>query len=82
MNTPMAISSFLGWFFVIVFGYPLALVGLQIAIFDKRQRDKITRWFNIVCAFVVVALIVMHMQTEVIFGKELLDAWYNRTGSE
>ncbi|MDN3682944.1 hypothetical protein QWZ04_21800 [Vibrio tapetis subsp. quintayensis] len=78
----MAISSFLGWFFLVLFGYPLALVGLQIAIFDKRQRAKVTRWFNVACALVVVFLVVMHMQTEVIFGKELLDAWHNRNEVE
>jgi len=78
MDTPMAISGYLGWFLVILLGYPFALVALQVAIYDKRFRRKVTIWFNLSCVVLVAGLIVMHMQTEVIFGKELLDAWYAR----
>ncbi|MBD1557160.1 hypothetical protein HC752_09425 [Vibrio sp. S9_S30] len=73
---PMAISSYLGWFLALLFGYPFVLVGLQFAVYEEQKRQRVTFWFNV--AFVVVILVVLtyHMQTEVVYGQSLLEAWY------
>ncbi|MGR5147360.1 hypothetical protein ACQKP8_12540 [Photobacterium alginatilyticum] len=75
--TEMAISNYLGIFIVVLLSYPFVLVVVNIAIFSKDARAKYTRWLNIVFAVSMLALLYFHMQTEVIFGKELLDQWYS-----
>ena len=75
--TEMAISNYLGIFIVLLLSYPFVLVVLNIAIFSKDVRTKYTRWLNILFVVSMLALLYFHMQTEVIFGKELLDQWYS-----
>lgn len=76
MMDEMAISNYLGLFLILLLGYPFALVALQIAIFEVKKRERVTFWFNITCLAVAFFLIWMHMKTEVIYGKSLLDAWH------
>ncbi|USD67768.1 hypothetical protein [Vibrio sp. SCSIO 43136] len=75
MDTPMAISNYLAAIIVMILGYPFALVAIQIAIYDKSFRSKFSRWFNLGMLVVLAVLFYLHLQTEVIYGKELLDAW-------
>jgi hypothetical protein len=73
--TEMAISSYLGWLLVLVCTYPFLLVGVSMFFYSSR-RAKAQRWLNWTCLLLVLFLFYMHMQTEVIYGKELLEAWY------
>ncbi|BCL72979.1 hypothetical protein TUMSATVNIG1_49520 [Vibrio nigripulchritudo] len=82
MLDPMAISGYLGWFLAILLSYPLVLVGVQLAIFSEQKRKRVTFWFNIGIAAVLLILFYFHMQTEVIYGKSLLDAWYAQNPKE
>lgn len=74
--TEMAISSYLGWLFLLLIGYPFVLVVISIACYETA-RKKVTFWFNISCFLLAAFLLVMHMNIEIIYGKELLDAWYS-----
>ena len=76
MLDEMAISNYLGLFLILLLSYPFALVVLQITIFEVRKRERVTFWFNLTCLAIALFLMWMHMQTEVIYGKSLLDAWY------
>lgn len=81
-DTAMAISNYLGALLAVLILYPFALVALQIAIFSPSKRKRVTRRFNFVAAIAAVILLVLHMQTEVIYGKELLDRYYAEHGTE
>lgn len=74
--TEMAISSYLGWLFLLLISYPFVLVVISIACYETA-RKKVTFWFNISCFLLAAFLLVMHMNIEIIYGKELLDAWYS-----
>lgn len=74
--TEMAISGYLGWFFLLLISYPFVLVVINIACYEAA-RKKATFWFNITCFLLAAFLLVMHMNIEIIYGKELLDAWYS-----
>ncbi|MGX1925094.1 hypothetical protein ACUALS_07685 [Vibrio sp. NH-7] len=82
LDTPMAISNYLGGLLALLIFYPFALVTLQIAIYSPTKRVRITKKFNILCACAAAFLLVMHMQTEVIYGKELLDRYYSTHANE
>ncbi|MCG7498035.1 hypothetical protein MHO82_14285 [Vibrio sp. Of7-15] len=73
----MAISNYLGAFIALLVCYPFLLVALNIAIYDVKTRSRYTFWFNITCVLLAIILLTLHMQVEVIFGKELLDKWYS-----
>ncbi|KJY81562.1 membrane protein [Vibrio galatheae] len=75
-DTPMAISGYLGALLVIMLVYPFLLVAINIAIYSPSKRKRATTWFNFASATIALILLVFHMQTEVIFGKELLDQYY------
>lgn len=77
LDTPMAISNYLGGLLALLIFYPFALVTLQIAIYSPTKRGRITKKLNILCACAAAFLLVMHMQTEVIYGKELLERYYS-----
>ncbi|WP_394144064.1 hypothetical protein [Vibrio atypicus] len=79
-DTPMAISNYLGGLLALIIFYPFILVTLQIAIYSPIKRARITKRFNIVSFVLASVLLVMHMQTEVIYGKELLDRYYSIHG--
>ncbi|MGR6838594.1 hypothetical protein ACU5DF_05525 [Aliivibrio wodanis] len=72
----MAISSYLGWLFLLAISYPFLLVFISIATYESI-RGKVTFWFNIICALLAMILLFLHMNIEIVYGKELLDAWYN-----
>ncbi len=40
------------------------------------MRERYTFWFNVICGVLMLVLLYLHMQTEVVFGKDLLDSWY------
>jgi len=44
--------------------------------FYDAERKQALRWLNGVSFLLAVFLLYMHMQTEVIYGWELLEAWY------
>ncbi|WCP65840.1 hypothetical protein LYZ37_08045 [Vibrio tubiashii] len=75
-DTPMAISNYLAVLIAIIVIYPFALVAVNIAIYSPVRRKKVTKWFNIICALFAAIVFGLHMQTEVIYGKELLDKYY------
>jgi glucan phosphoethanolaminetransferase (alkaline phosphatase superfamily) len=79
--TEMAISGYLGWFFLLLISYPFALVVINIVYYEP-VRKKATFWFNIICLLLATFLLVMHMNIEIIYGKELLDAWYSANPDE
>ena len=79
--TEMAISGYLGWFFLLLISYPFVLVVINIACYEP-DRKKATFWFNITCFLLAAFLLVMHMNIEIIYGKELLDAWYSSNHDE
>ncbi len=72
-NEEMAITGYLGIFIIVLISYPFVLVALQMFVFDIKVRAKVTKWFNIGCGIFALGLIVVHMQTEVIYGKALLE---------
>lgn len=73
--TEMAISSYLGWLLLLIVVYPFLLVGVSMYFYDI-QRKKAQRWLSGVSLILAVFLFYMHMQTEIIYGRELLEAWY------
>lgn len=76
MLDPMAISNYLGGLLIALGLYPFVLVGIQFAVFEEKKRRRITNWYNAACFILVAVLFYLHMQTEVIYGKSLLDAWH------
>lgn len=79
---PMAISSYLGWLIFLMLTYPFALVAIQLTVFDIRIRAVVNRVFNVTALLLALFLLIMHMQTEVIYGKPLLDAWHAKQQSD
>ncbi len=77
MMDQMAISSYLGWFLALLFGYPFVLVGLQLAVYEEQKRKRVTFWLNLVFAVVILSVLAYHMQTEIVYGESLLEAWYS-----
>lgn len=75
-DTPMAISNYLAGLLAILFAYPFVLVTVNIAIYSPTRRKLVNKWLNIISATIAALLLAMHMQTEVIYGKELLDKYY------
>jgi len=75
-DTPMAISNYLAVLIAIILIYPFALVAVNIAIYSPVRRKKVTKWFNIISALIATTMLAFHMQTEVIYGKELIDKYY------
>lgn|GEM_PF-1759180 len=75
-DTPMAISNYLGVFLVILIIYPFVLVTVNIAVYSPTKRKRVTKWLNIISATVALILMALHMQTEVFYGKELIDKYY------
>lgn len=73
----MAISNYLGLFILLMFTHPFMLVILNMLIWDKATRARYSSRFNIICAILAACLMIMHMQTEVVYGKELLDRWHS-----
>ncbi|MGF1736050.1 hypothetical protein [Photobacterium satsumensis] len=73
--TEMAISNYLAGFLFIIACYPFCLVAVNI-FFHASIRNKVSLWFNLACLLLLAFLLYMHMQVEVIYGQELLDAWY------
>ncbi|WP_440888296.1 hypothetical protein [Vibrio sp. WZ-1] len=71
----MAISSYLGWLLAVMLVYPFAYVGIHIGIFDIKVRAKVSCYFNRTVLVLIAFLLIMHMQTEVIYGKYFLDLW-------
>ncbi|KXF82632.1 hypothetical protein [Enterovibrio coralii] len=71
----MAMSSYLEGLVWIILLYPLSLCLITIFVPDSVMKMT-TRVFNVSCAFLFAFCLIMHMQIEVVYGKELLDAWY------
>ncbi|MDF2153462.1 hypothetical protein [Vibrio sp. CAU 1672] len=71
----MAMSSYLGWLLILLIGYPFALVAIQIGVFDVRVRTRVNRWFN---WGMLLALLLMHLQTEVVYGQYFLELWQSK----
>ena len=69
----MATSIYLGGLLFILLTYPFALVIVQIAAYGEFAKKRYTKWLNISCGSVFLVLLVLHLQTEVIYGKELLE---------
>ncbi|SMY32202.1 hypothetical protein PMAL9190_00407 [Photobacterium malacitanum] len=75
MMTPLAISNYLGLFLLLVLVYPFAMLAINFVIYEQSRRNKIAIWFSVICVLVAILLLVLHMNIEIIYGKELLDAW-------
>ncbi|EGR3203858.1 hypothetical protein DC889_24860 [Vibrio parahaemolyticus] len=73
--TEMAISSYLGWLLLLMGAYPFFLVGVSMFFYDIERKHAL-RWLNGISFLLAAFLLYMHMQTEVIYGQELLEAWY------
>lgn len=76
--TEMAISNYLGVLIVLFLAYPFALVTVQMFCYADVVKKKYTKYLNIVVGLAFVFLLIMHLQTEVIYGKELLDSLSNK----
>ncbi|MGF1909801.1 hypothetical protein L4C38_10195 [Vibrio kasasachensis] len=76
--TEMAISNYLGVLIVLFLAYPFALVAVQMFCYADVVKKKYTKYLNIVVGLAFVFLLIMHLQTEVIYGKELLDSLSNK----
>ncbi|MCW8334774.1 hypothetical protein [Vibrio paucivorans] len=75
-DTPMAISTYLAILLAMLFSYPFVVVGISIAVFGEQKRTKFTSRFNLIFVVVAMVMLVLHLQTEVYYGKELLDMYY------
>ncbi|MCC4224724.1 MAG: hypothetical protein AAGJ90_05520 [Pseudomonadota bacterium] len=71
----MAISGYLGWLLAVLLIYPFAYVGIHIGVFDIKVRTKVSRYFNRIVLALIAFLLIMHMQTEVVYGKYFLGLW-------
>ncbi|PST91296.1 hypothetical protein C9I86_08345 [Photobacterium sp. NCIMB 13483] len=49
-------------------------LSLGIKNSNKVKGVKITVWFSIVCALLAIILLILHMNIEIVYGKELPDA--------
>ncbi|EDP57094.1 hypothetical protein AND4_08662 [Vibrio sp. AND4] len=56
-------------------GLSLAYVGIHIGVFDIKVRTKVSRYFNRIVLALIAFLLIMHMQTEVVYGKYFLGLW-------
>ena len=73
--TEMAISGYLGWLILLMATYPLLLAGISMFFYHDTRKHAI-RWFNVTCFLLVTLLLYAHMQTEIVYGQELLEVWY------
>lgn len=76
--TEMATSSYLGWLILLLLAYPFVLVAVQIIAYGEFDKKRYTKWVNIISGSAFIILLICHLQTEVTYGKELLD-WVNAT---
>ncbi|MDO6500432.1 hypothetical protein [Photobacterium sanguinicancri] len=75
--TQMAISNYLGGFILLLICYPFILISINIFTYDT-VRAKATFWLNVTCSLLAMLLLFMHMNIEIVYGKELLDAWHSQ----
>lgn len=78
---PLATSSYLGWLILLFVLYPFALVGIRIFAYEP-VLSRATLWFNVISGLLAIYLLCMHLQVEVVFGRELLDAWFSNHPDE
>ena len=74
--TEMAMSNYLLWLIVLIIGYPFVLVAVQIIAYGEYDKKRYTLRVNILCAAAFAILLFLHLQTEVFYGKDMLD-WLN-----
>lgn len=55
--------------------YPFLYVSVNI-FFHGVQQTKISRWLNGISCTLLVFLFGMHIQNEITYGTEALEAWY------
>ncbi|MDA0147695.1 hypothetical protein [Vibrio sp. LaRot3] len=73
MGTPMAISNYLGVLLVLLLSYPVVLVAANMIAFGDVAKKRWSRRVNWFYAALGVIAFVMHMQTEVVYGRELYE---------
>lgn len=78
--TEMAMSIYLGWLIILVIAYPFVLVVVQIVAYGEYNKKRYTKRVNVLCAAAFAILLVLHLQTEVIYGKDMLD-WLNTSAN-
>ncbi|OAN13308.1 hypothetical protein A3K86_16785 [Photobacterium jeanii] len=69
----MAISSYLAVFIVLLLTYPVAVVVINLMLYCNEQRKRWSRRINWAYLILILVMLFMHMQTEVFYGRELLD---------
>ncbi|EGU46414.1 membrane protein [Vibrio ichthyoenteri ATCC 700023] len=78
--TEMAMSIYLVWLIALIIAYPFMLVTAQIITYGEYNKKRYTKRINLLCAAAFMILLVLHLQTEVFYGKELLD-WLNTSAN-
>ncbi|MCK6262949.1 hypothetical protein KP803_06610 [Vibrio sp. ZSDE26] len=76
-ETSMAISSYLGFLILLLVSYPFVIVGICVAVFDKRKHNPLILRFSLFWGVIVLGLLTMHLQTEVIYGEEIIEQLNN-----
>ncbi|KAB1455510.1 hypothetical protein BIY22_08875 [Vibrio panuliri] len=71
--TEMAMSGYLLILIAIIIFYPFALVAVQMIFYSDVFKKKYTRYLNWLVLCLFAFSLVMHLQTEVIYGEELLN---------
>ncbi len=75
-TTEMATSSYLTPLLILVACYPVYIIVAHIMIYDEDYRTKQVRIVSVILFCIIGFLLYQHMQTEVEYGKPLLDLWY------
>ncbi|MGF1721131.1 hypothetical protein L4D20_13925 [Vibrio kyushuensis] len=73
-ETAMAISHYLGMLILWLILYPLVIVGICMAVFEKKNQNKLIGRFTIIWGLIALGLLTMHLQIEVIYGSEILES--------
>ncbi|WP_260258330.1 hypothetical protein [Vibrio intestinalis] len=73
MGTSMAISNYLGVLLVLILSYPVVLVAANMIAYGDVAKQRWSRRVNWVYAVLGAVAFVMHMQTEVFYGRELYE---------
>ncbi len=72
----MADSPYLMYIMFIILGFPVYLVMAIIFVEDEDIRKAQFKWIGGTTLIVFSVLVFLHMDQDIIYGKELLDRWF------
>lgn len=72
----MAVSNYFYALIVLIIAYPVYIMVASIMIYDQQYKKKQVRWVTFITFVSILILGVLHFNTHVEYGKELLDFWY------